>query len=159
MIKVGEIEPYTTNAKKHTKSQIAKVKESIKRFGIRQPLVVDKEMNLVVGHARLEACKRLKLKQVPCVVADDLSDGEIIAYRLADNKLNESEWDMDLVHDELSGLDDDLIDLTGFTLEKLLEEPDPLSEEEDAEPQKGECPNCSVELYILKSGELRAIED
>ena len=111
---ISEIKPYSNNAKKHDKKQIKKVSESIKRFGFSQPLVVDKNNELIIGHCRLEASKKLKLKEVPVLIMEDLSEQEVKALRLADNKLNESEWDMDLVNIELDELDIDLKDIIDF---------------------------------------------
>lgn len=97
------IKPYDKNAKKHPKKQIQQVANSIREFGFNQPIVVDKNNEIIVGHGRLEAAKLLGLKEVP-VITVDLTEEQAKAYRLADNKLNESEWDMGLVIEELKGL-------------------------------------------------------
>jgi len=119
-LKIEKIKPYNKNAKKHSQKQIKQVADSIARFGIVQPLVVDKDNELIIGHCRLEALKSLNKTDVPVVRAENLSEKEVKALRLADNKLNESEWDMGLVVDELKGLDDDLVDLSGFDRDLLL---------------------------------------
>jgi len=116
-IKIEDIKPYSKNAKKHSDKQIKQVADSIARFGIVQPLVVNKDNELIIGHCRLEALKNLNKTDVPVVRAENLSDKEVKALRLADNKLNESEWDMGLVVDELKGLDDDLVELSGFDMD------------------------------------------
>ncbi len=90
-IKIQDIKPYGNNAKKHSKKQIEQVANSIKRFGFVQPLVVDKNNELIIGHCRLEASKKLGLTEVPVLKVEDLSEEEVKALRLADNKLNESE--------------------------------------------------------------------
>ena len=110
---IDEIRPYPKNAKKHPLYQIKQVAASIKEFGFNQPIVVDKKGTIIVGHARYEAAKMLKLKSVP-VLEVSLSEEKANAYRLADNKLNESDWNMNLVIEELKGLDTEMIDLTGF---------------------------------------------
>lgn len=115
--KIDEIIPNSKNAKKHPKDQIQKIADSIKAFGFKQPLVIDKDGNLMVGHGRLLAAKLLKLKELPCVVASDLSPEQIKAYTLADNKLNESDWDMELVTSAFKELSADLQKLTGFDLD------------------------------------------
>jgi len=115
------IKPYTKNAKKHDKKQIKQVSDSIKRFGFVQPIVIDKNNEVVIGHCRLEAAKLLGLKDVPTVSVENLSDEEVKALRLADNKLNESAWDMNLVIEDLKGLDSDLLDLTGFDKDLIIE--------------------------------------
>jgi len=115
-----EIKPYPKNAKKHSKKQIQQVANSIKEFGMNQPIVVDKQGVIIVGHGRWEACKLLGIE--PEVKVLDISKKKADAYRLADNKLNESEWDMALVIDELKSLeDDDLVGLTGFDADLLIE--------------------------------------
>ena len=121
-IKISKIIPYGRNAKKHTAKQIKQVAESIKRFGFIQPLVTDKNNEVVIGHCRLEAAKLLGMKEVPYISVENLSDKEVKALRLADNKLNESQWDMDLVIEELKALEDDaLVALSGFEKDLLIE--------------------------------------
>jgi len=120
--KIGELKLYKKNAKKHSQQQIDLITKSIKEFGFRQPIVIDKNKEIIIGHARLEAAKRLGLKEVPVIDASDLTPQQVKALRLADNKLAElAQWDMGLVIEELKGLDDDLIDLTGFDKDLLIE--------------------------------------
>lgn len=111
MRKVSELTPYDKNAKKHDAKQIANVAQSIKEIGWKQPLVVDANGVVIVGHCRLLAAKKLKQKEVPCVVADDLTDEQIRKYRILDNKLAESPWDEDMLRVDLDGLDFDGFDL------------------------------------------------
>lgn len=103
--KLSEIVPYAKNAKKHDKKQIANVAESIKQYGFVQPVVIDRNGVIVIGHCRAEAAKKLGMKTVPCVCVDDLTPEQVNALRLVDNKSNESDWDFDLLADELPGLD------------------------------------------------------
>lgn len=110
-MKIKEIIPYEKNAKKHDKTQIANVAESIKRFGFAQPLVVDKDNVLIIGHCRLLAAKQLKLREVPVVRMDDLTEEQVKQLRLLDNKLNESAWDFELLADEIGDLDFDGFDI------------------------------------------------
>lgn len=105
MVSVSDLKPYPGNAKKHDETQIKNVMQSIKEYGVVQPLVVDKNNVLIIGHCRLIAAKRLKLKEVPVVRLDDLSEEEAQKLRLLDNKLNESEWDFDLLADQVPELD------------------------------------------------------
>ena len=112
-IKVSELKPYEKNAKKHNAKQIKQVANSIEAFGFNQPLVVDKDNVLIVGHGRLEAAKLLGLQEVPCYIVD-IPEDKAKAYRLADNKLNESDWDIELVIDELKTLSVEDVELTGF---------------------------------------------
>lgn len=129
-IAIEKVIPYEKNAKKHPKSQIEQVAASIKEFGFNQPIVVDKNNVLIVGHGRLEAAKLLGLKEVPFITAD-LTEEQAMAYRLADNKLNESDWDMKLVVDELKLLSEPMLDLTGFSVDLILEN----SEKDDEVPE------------------------
>ena len=104
-ININDIKPYGKNAKRHDEKQIDNVAESIKRFGFVQPCVVDKDNVLVIGHCRLLAAKKLKLKTIPCVYVDTLTAEQVKQLRLLDNKLNESEWDFDLLADDIGDLD------------------------------------------------------
>ena len=118
---ISEITPYHKNAKKHSKKQIQQVANSIKEFGFNQPIVIDKKGVIIAGHGRYEASKLLGLTEVP-ILEVDLTEKQAKAYRLADNKLNESDWEMDLVIEELKELDDtDLVELTGFDTDLLIE--------------------------------------
>ena len=101
----AELIPYAENAKKHDKKQIANVANSIKRFGWQQPIVIDDNGVVVIGHCRLLAAKKLKLKEVPVTIASGLTEDEIKELRLADNKTNESEWDFDMLAEDISGLE------------------------------------------------------
>lgn len=108
-----EIFPYGKNAKKHTNKQVMQIAASIQEFGFNQPIVVDKDGVIIVGHGRYMAADFLQLATVPVLVAD-INEEKAKAYRLADNKLNESDWDMKLVISELQELSLPMLDLTGF---------------------------------------------
>lgn len=130
MIRLSEVAPYTRNAKKHSEVQVANVAESIRQFGFVQPLVVDRDGVIVIGHCRALAAQRLGLDEVPCVCVDDLTPEQVDALRLVDNKSNESPWDMALLADELPELD-----LSGFDFDWGL--PDALGDsvkEDEYEP-------------------------
>lgn len=104
------IKPYEKNAKKHDQTQIDNVAESIRQYGFVQPIVVDKDGIIVIGHCRALGAKKLGIKEVPCVCVDDLTPEQVNALRLVDNKSNESDWDFDLLADELPDLDLDGFD-------------------------------------------------
>lgn len=107
-VNISDIHPYSKNAKKHDRKQVKNVAESIRQFGFVQPIVLDRNNEIVIGHCRWEAAKLLKKEiggAIPCVYVDGLSDAEVRALRLADNKLNESAWDINLLTEELNGLD------------------------------------------------------
>ena len=115
-IKIGDLAPYEKNTKKHDAKQIANVAESIRQYGFVQPLVVDAHNVVVIGHCRLLAAKKLKMTEVPCVCVDDLTDEQVRALRIVDNKSYESPWDFDLIGDELAD-----IDLSGFDFDFGIE--------------------------------------
>ena len=105
ILKLDSITPYGKNAKKHDKRQINNIAESIKQYGFVQPIVVDRDGVIVIGHCRALAAKKLGMEEVPCVCVDDLTPEQVNALRLVDNKSNESDWDFDLLAVELPGLD------------------------------------------------------
>jgi DNA modification methylase len=113
--------PYARNPRKN-QAAVAKVAASIREFGWRQPIVVDSNMVVIVGHTRLLAAQQLGLEAVPVHVAEGLTDAQVKAYRLADNRTHEeAEWDNDLLAIELGALKDANFDLglTGFDAEEL----------------------------------------
>jgi len=131
-----EIKPYSKNAKKHPKKQIEQIANSIKEFGMNQPIVVDKQGVIIVGHGRYEALKSLGLEVKPEYVKTvDLTEEQAKAYRLADNKLNESDWDMNLVIEELKGLSNEMLNLTGFDKDLIIE-PDEKDDEVSDVPEE-----------------------
>jgi len=111
--KVTELKAYEKNPRKNDNA-VEPVAESIKEFGFKVPIIIDKDNVIVAGHTRLKAAKKLGMKTVPCIVADDLTPEQIKAFRLADNKVSEfSEWDIDLLTSELKEIDFDM-DIFGF---------------------------------------------
>ena len=107
MINLNQIKPYKNNPRKNANAVDA-VMNSIKEFGFKQPIVIDKNYEIVAGHTRVLAAKKLNLTEIPCIIADDLTEQQIKAFRLADNKTHElAEWDFDLLDIEL----DDIADL------------------------------------------------
>lgn len=120
---INELKPYKKNAKKHTKEQVEKIANSIKEFGFTQPVIIDKNNSVVAGHGRILGAKKAGLKQVPTVCLEELTEEQIKAYRLVDNKLNESEWDYSLLDEELENLEEDInMDLFGFDLAEEIEQ-------------------------------------
>ena len=104
-IAVKDLIPYEKNTKKHDDVQINNVAESIKQYGFVQPIVIDKNNVVVIGHCRLLAAKKLKMREVPCVCVDDLTEEQARKLRIIDNKSNESDWDFDFLNEELLDLD------------------------------------------------------
>ena len=133
--KIGEIKPYEKNPRKNDNAVDA-VASSISQFGFKNPIVIDGNNVIICGHTRYKAAKKLGLDVVPCVVASDLTDEQIKAYRLADNKVAElAEWDIDLLGEELDGIFD--IDMSDFGFD-LSEEEEETEIIEDEVPQEVE---------------------
>jgi DNA modification methylase len=120
-INLNEIKPYYKNPRRNDRA-VDKVAASIQEFGFNQPIVVDQDMTIVVGHTRYKAAQKLKLDTVPVLIAIGASKDKLQAYRIADNKLNElAEWDMDLLLEELQDIVRNLgdSDITGFDITDL----------------------------------------
>lgn len=112
--KLSELKPYEKNPRRNDDA-VQFVANSIKEFGFKVPIVIDKDGVIVAGHTRYKAAKQLKLKTVPCIIADDLTEEQIKAYRLADNKTAEiAGWDFALLDMELAEITMDMQDF-GFT--------------------------------------------
>lgn len=126
-IATKDLIPYENNPRINDKA-VDKVAASIKEFGFRQPIVVDKNMVVIAGHTRLKAAKKLKLPVVPVHIAKELTEEQVNAYRLADNKTaEESEWDFGKLEEELDKIPN--IDMSDFGFDLDLEDLD--EEEED----------------------------
>ena len=128
---VDDIIPYENNPR-HNDNAVEYVANSIKEFGFKVPIIIDKENVIVTGHTRLKAAEKLGLKEVPCIMAEDLSEEQIKAFRIADNKVSEySTWDLGKLDLELADLD---IDMSQFgILENDEEEISDLEEKEKPE--------------------------
>ena len=109
-----ELIPYANNAKQHPERQIANIAESIRRYGFRVPILVDGSGVIIAGHGRCLAAKAAGLTEVPVLIADDMNEEDVRAYRILDNKLSESPWDIPKLKLELPHLD-----LSGFDLPSL----------------------------------------
>lgn len=134
-VKIKEIKPYDRNAKKHDDTQINNVAESIRQFGFVQPIVIDSNGVIVIGHCRFEAAKRLKYAEVPCIMVDDLTPEQVDALRIVDNKTNESPWDIDLLAEELQDLDLSMFDFAWDLMEETAEATE-ITEDEAPEVDK-----------------------
>lgn len=135
-VDINKLIPYEKNPRKNDKA-VKYVAESIKQFGFKVPIVVDRDMVVVCGHTRLKAGKRLGLDKVPCIIADDLTDEQIKAFRLADNKVAEqAEWDFDLLDGEVNDIFNiDLGDF-GFSFEEADEESDEPTPEKEKKNER-----------------------
>jgi ParB-like chromosome segregation protein Spo0J len=139
MVAIEKLKPYWRNPRKRNAESIRKIAASIKAYGWRQPIVVDREFVVVIGHGRLEAGHLLEAKRVPVHVATDLTEAQARALRLADNRVHqESDWDMATLLtelDELKGFDFDLA-MAGFDPEDLESLAKEVNTEEIAETGK-----------------------
>lgn len=119
-LNLKDIKPYEKNPRKNDEA-VEPVAESIKEFGFKVPIIIDKNNVIVAGHTRYKAAKKLKLKKVPCIKADDLNEEQVRAFRLADNKVSDiAEWDFDLLNIELDSISN--IDMSLFMFEEDEEE-------------------------------------
>jgi len=135
--------PYSNNPKEHPEAQIDEIASSIKNYGFVQPVVVDSENEVIIGHGRLKAAKKLGLDEIPVIKHDDITDSEAKALRLADNKIAESDWEDEKLAVELEQLTeaDDYEDLIhGFDEDEMSEYLDSLTDEEDLEEPEAEDP-------------------
>lgn len=158
MRNIKDLKPYKKNAKKHPKEQVEHIANSIKEFGFTQPVLIDKNNCVVAGHGRILGAKAAGLKEVPTLCLDDLTEEQIKAYRLADNKLNESDWDSVLLAEELDELNSVLdMEQFGFDLAKEMEEEQNKYTMKTNIPQyeiKGEEPDISELVDTSKTKEL-----
>ena len=145
---IKSIRPYEKNPRRNDEAVDA-VAASIKEFGWQQPIVVDKDGVIIAGHTRYKAAKKLKCDTVPVVVADDLTDDQVKAYRLADNKTGElAEWDTALLGEELAELAD--FDMSQFGFDTILQEEAREAEEDDYEVNPPEEPKAKLgDIYQL----------
>lgn len=160
MRKIGELKPYENNPR-HNDMAVDAVAASIQQFGFKNPVIIDKDGVIVAGHTRYKAAKKQGITDIPCISADDLSDEQIKAFRLADNKTAElAEWDEDLLGKEMQGIINIDMSQFGFSVGE-----DELGEEMQDDkytlkvkiPQyeiTGECPEISDMLDSSKADEL-----
>ena len=142
--KLDELKPYEKNPRKN-EDAVEYVANSIKEFGFKVPIIVDENNIIIAGHTRYKASKKLGIKEVPCIIADDLTEEQIKAFRLADNKVSEkAKWDTDLLGMELDSLFD-VIDMNKFGFPVQIENIDGDEEgEEKITKELGEANNYVV---------------
>lgn len=142
---IDELIPYEQNPRNNDHAVDA-VASSIKEFGFKVPIIIDKDNVIVAGHTRYKASKQLGLESVPCIVADDLTEDQIKAFRLADNKVGElASWDFAKLEQELIDITIDMTafgfkDLEDVNIDDLFVEHD--GEAKEKEPKKVQCPHC-----------------
>lgn len=146
MVKLADIVPYENNPRKNDDA-IQPVAESIKQFGFKVPMILDKENVIVAGHTRYEAAKMLGMDEVPVVYADDLSEDQVRKFRLVDNKTSEfAGWDFSKLEEELEDLDFGDFDWgfegNGHGEADLDDFFTDAPEKEPEEPKEIQCPHC-----------------
>lgn len=157
---IDKPKPYDKNPRKLTDKAIGKVAASIKQFGFQQPIVVDANGVVIVGHTRLQGAQKLGLKQVPVVVADNLTPAQVKAYRIADNRVaQETSWLDDVLSDELMELKELDFDLgeTGFDLpelNRLMQDSEELERAEETPPVPETPVSALGDLWVLGSHRL-----
>lgn len=150
-VDIDTIKPYINNPRLNEEA-IPYVMNSIKEFGFKNPIILDKNNVIVAGHTRLESAKRLDMKEVPVIYADDLTEEQVKAFRLADNKVSEkSMWDYTKLDEELDSILD--IDMSMFDFENIEETNlDDFFEDNDNKKEKEskliECPHCHKPIEL-----------
>lgn len=130
--KLSEIRPYEKNPRKND-GAVEYVANSIREFGFRVPVVIDRDGVIICGHTRLKAAKEIGMEAVPCVIAEDLTEEQANAFRLVDNKTQElAEWDWQKIGEELDAIDGIDMKLMGFA--EFLDEPDNGVKEKKIQP-------------------------
>lgn len=151
-MRIEDIIPYENNPRKNEKA-VDGVAESIKEFGFKVPIIVDSENVIVAGHTRLKAAEKLGLETVPVIMADDLTEEQVTAFRLADNKTAEaSEWDFDKLAEEMELISDIDMELFGFTF------PDEDEEEDEGDEDNKYTDKTNIPQYDI-TGEVPALEE
>lgn len=147
---VAEITPYENNPRKNDHA-VEYVANSIREFGFKVPIIIDSDGVIVAGHTRLKAAEQLGMETVPCIVADDLTEDQIKAFRIADNKVSEfATWDMDKLDMELEDIELDmaafgLFETEPIDIDEFFEEQEE-PEEEEAEEELITCPHCGKQF-------------
>ena len=159
--KLSEIIPYEKNPR-HNDKAVDKVAASLQEFGWQQPIVVDREGVVIAGHTRLKAAQKLGLETAPVIVAGDLSEEQVKAYRLADNRTAEfSEWDFDMLNAEIFSIDQIDMSKFGFDMDKYADQLTDGTEFFEREERHDEDPQEGNEEYneFLKKFEQKKTTD
>lgn len=150
--KLDELKPYENNPR-FNDDAVELVAKSIKEFGFKVPMVIDKDGTIITGHTRYKASLELGLEEVPCIIADDLSEEQLKAFRLADNKVSEkAEWNYELLDDELKDILDINMEDFGFTnmedidIDSFFEDAPDIQKEEKKNTIT--CPYCNKEFEV-----------
>ena len=156
---INKLIPYEFNNKIHDETQINRIANSIKEFWFTQPIVIDKNNVVIIGHWRLESAKKLWLEKVPCVILDELSDKQIQKLRILDNKLNESEYDLANLKTELDSLWDLNFGELNLSIHDLFPEFDVPEFDPDEFEWKEKEKKLSVTVYVDDEEQLETIKN
>lgn len=150
---VEELIPYENNPR-NNENAVEYVAESIYQFGFKVPIIIDSNNIVVAGHTRLKAAKKLGIDEVPCIVADDLTEDQVRAFRLADNKVAEkATWNMELLELEIGEIegfnmeDFGFIELSDIDVDNFFEDAEP-KEEKEEEKKEVQCPHCGMWFVV-----------
>ena len=155
-LSIDEIIPYENNPRKNDNA-VDKVAESIKEFGFKVPIIIDKDNIIIAGHTRKKAAEQLNMNEVPCIYAEELTEEQVKAFRLADNKTAEfAQWNMKKLEKELSDIAaidmETLFHFPDFSAEEIeVSDDDFLQESELSQNKKAKtviCPHCGKEFEI-----------
>lgn len=156
---INELKPYENNPRLNDDA-VKYVANSIKEFGFRIPIIIDKNNVIIAGHTRLKASKELGIKDIPCIVADDLTKEQAKAFRLADNKVSEkSMWDYSKLDEELEGIFNIDMSMFDFVNDDInWDDVEELTDETYDKPEHNmlECPNCH---HIDRDIHFKKVED
>lgn len=153
MMPISELVAYENNPRRNDEA-VGPVSESIKEFGFKVPILIDKNNVIIAGHTRLKAAKKLELNEVPCIMCDDLTTEQVNAFRLVDNKTSElASWDFELLDRELAELAAVDFDLSPFGFAEV-EVPDfdaasfMVEDNNPKEPKTITCPHCGQVIEL-----------
>ena len=155
LLPIDELKAYDNNPRRIPDEAVKAVANSIREFGFKVPVIIDKDNVIVAGHVRLLASRELGLEEIPCIVADDLTPEQIKAFRLADNKTSElSGWDFEMLDSELAGLELDMsqfgfeIDDEDVTAEDFLNRQSLSEDDVLTKKHVITCPNCGAQIDL-----------
>ena len=164
LIALDDLIPYAMNSRTHSEEQVAQIAASIREFGFTNPVLIDEANNLIAGHGRVLAARKLKMELVPAIVVTGLDENRRRALVIADNQLAlNAEWDQEKLIAELQSMSVDMQKLTGFSEDELLammKEPnfEPGTEDDQGKldelaPKMVTCPHCSAEWDLREHGQ------
>jgi ParB family chromosome partitioning protein len=161
---VADLIPYALNSREHSDEQVAQIAASIRAFGFTNPVLIDEQNNLIAGHGRVLAARKLAMEQVPAIVVTGMDERKRRALIIADNKLAlNASWDMDALLVEMRDLGDEFGGLMGFSIEEMAQMFDQPNFEAGTEADQGKldqlepkmvtCPHCAAQYDLREHGQ------